>query len=508
MDRTPPTVAEASAAVEPAQAPKPARRAPARKRTAAKPAADQAPATETTTAPTESVPPAEPASAETSSPEPASAPAAVADVVPVAGFTDDQHRMLDAKGVPDDRGGRALLYREWKRTGLDPLAGHLYLRQDFVTVNVKNDIGNWVERKIPVYSVGTKIAGFRTVATNQDTYRGQTPPQWWDGKAWWDVWAFDRAPLACRVGVLVDGYAAPMWGIAVYEEFKPANAGIRSAWVKMRSHMVRIAAESMAIRMAYPDLLSDIYGDEELVQARADMENAAVTGSPVTAFAFGEHTDRPTEAPQDNAPAPAPMPAVEASSGSPAVDGLMAAAKAAEALAYLRDHPGQFDSVYERAGRMGLLYVNLADEGGATLKDAMAAFWCAHVADMAEFQPGAIPDIRATAKRRRLLSTPVPGDDRTLRDFLDALETPSPADDGPPPVEPDDAGEPEPPEGDSWHIPGRAADRHGPDAPPPVEKCALCPEMINPRSPATYVEGERVCQACANTALAVGPPPF
>lgn len=494
MDRTPPTVAEPPAAVEPAPEPKRTARktAASRKRTAAEPAtAEQPPATETTTGTTTET---------TTGPEatePAAEPASA-----LAGFSDVQHVALDARGVPAHRGARLLLWLEWKRTGLSPFADHLYLRQDWTTAKIQNEIGNFVERKVLVYSVGTKITGFRVVAQGRDTYRGQTPPMWFgqDGVPG-RVWSAGIAPTGCVVGVRIDGYDEPMYGVALYREFKPETASTKSSWVKMPSHMTRIAAESQALRMAYPDKLSGIYTDEEMAHTFAEIENATITGAPLpSGVLIGETIDRPAEVPaEDGGQAPE-------ASASPAVDGLMAAAQAAEALAYLREHPGKFDGVYERAGRMGLLYANLADEGGATLKDAMAAFWCAHVADVAEFQPGTIPDIRATAKRRRLLNTPVPGDSElTLRMFLDALEN-RPADTAP--AEPYDDGTPEPPEGEDWHIPGKPADRHGPDAPPAPVACALCSEEVNPRTPPSYVGGERVCQGCANTASAVGAPPF
>jgi hypothetical protein len=110
-----------------------------------------------------------------------------------AAFTEDEHAMLDAMNVPADRAGRALLFREMQRTGLDPFAKHIYLREDWNAKAQRN-----------TYSVASTIDGFRIVAKTQASYEGQTAPQWCDKNGTWsEVWVADAPPVAARIGVYV-----------------------------------------------------------------------------------------------------------------------------------------------------------------------------------------------------------------------------------------------------------------------------------------------------------------
>lgn len=228
-------------------------------------------------------------------------------------FTDAEHSMLDAMNVPANRQGRALLFREMQRTGLDPFAKHLYLREDWNQKANRN-----------VYAVASTIAGFEIVAARQPTYEGQTAPQWCDknGK-WFEVWVADGPPVAARIGVYVRGYREPMWGIARFAEYKPGgNAGFM--WSKMAAHMIAKVAEALAIRKAYPDQLSGVYTDDEMQQADArkdeQAENATAgarkgqrwTGraddewNSVPPNIVAEQQDRDAEASQE-LPPPSPM---------------------------------------------------------------------------------------------------------------------------------------------------------------------------------------------------------
>lgn len=236
-------------------------------------------------------------------------------------FTDAEHSMLDAMNVPTNRFGRALLFREMQRTGLDPFAKHLYLREDW---NAK------AERN--VYAVASTIAGFEIVAKRQATYEGQTAPQWCDknGK-WFEVWVADAPPVAARIGVYVRGYREPMWGIARFTEYKP-NGGAGFMWQKMAAHMIAKVAEALAIRKAYPDQLSGVYTDDEMQQADARSEDKGSGEKPpgrqqqrrsprgndewnsVPPEAIADQQDRDAEEPQDR-PLPPPAPGVPTVTG-------------------------------------------------------------------------------------------------------------------------------------------------------------------------------------------------
>lgn len=182
-------------------------------------------------------------------------------------FTEAEHQLLDAMNVPTNRLGRGLLFREMQRTGLDPFAKHLYLREDWNQKANKN-----------VYAVASTIDGFRIVAARQSSYEGQTAPQWCDKNGnWTESWWVDAPPVAARIGVYVRGYREPMWGIARFTEYKPGgNAGFM--WSKMAAHMIAKVAEALAIRKAYPDQLSGVYTDDEMQQADARKDQQAAEG--------------------------------------------------------------------------------------------------------------------------------------------------------------------------------------------------------------------------------------
>lgn len=219
-------------------------------------------------------------------------------------FTAAEHSMLDAMNVPANRQGRALLFREMQRTGLDPFAKHLYLREDWNKSANKN-----------VYAVASTIDGFRIVAARQSTYEGQTAPQWCDKSGrWTDAWYVDAPPVAARIGVYVRGYREPMWGIARFNEYKP-NGGAGFMWGKMPALMIAKVAEALAIRKAYPDQLSGVYTDDEMQQADARREEESSNGgqrparrqtarandewNTVPPQAIAEQQDRDAEEPQD-----------------------------------------------------------------------------------------------------------------------------------------------------------------------------------------------------------------
>lgn len=229
-------------------------------------------------------------------------------------FTTAEHSMLDAMNVPTNRQGRALLFREMQRTGLDPFAKHLYLREDWNKKANRN-----------VYSVASTIEGFRIVAARQATYEGQTAPQWCDKNGrWTDAWYADVPPVAARIGVYVRGYREPMWGIARFNEYKPEGSG-GFMWMRMASHMIAKVAEALAIRKAYPDQLSGVYTDDEMQQADARREEESSNGgqrptrrqtarandewNTVPPQAIAEQQDRDAEESQDR-PLPPPSPMV------------------------------------------------------------------------------------------------------------------------------------------------------------------------------------------------------
>ena len=232
-------------------------------------------------------------------------PAAPVEAPKPTEFTAAEHLMLDAMNVPANRPARALLFREMQRTGLDPFAKHLYLREDWNKKANRN-----------VYSVASTIEGFRIVAADNSTYEGQTAPEWCDRNGKWsEVWVADGPPVAARIGVYVRGYREPMWGIARFNEYKPEGSG-GFMWTRMASHMIAKVAEALAIRKAYPKQLSGVYTDDEMQQADArNDEKGADAGN-------GQRAAQRRSGPADDewntatgAPLPPPSPAMPTVTG-------------------------------------------------------------------------------------------------------------------------------------------------------------------------------------------------
>lgn len=161
--------------------------------------------------------------------------------------------------------------------GMDPWRKHAYL--------LRID-GRYV------YHAG--IGGLLAKAESTGQFRGLTQPQWCgpDGQ-WRDVW-LDKttAPSAARIGVLRDGFDAPVWGVATYEEYAPlvnetawdaqrgkkVSTGRRRPAANWRTAvdggkpgvMLLKCAKAAALRDAFPDDCGGFYVSEETEKMRAE----------------------------------------------------------------------------------------------------------------------------------------------------------------------------------------------------------------------------------------------
>lgn len=149
-----------------------------------------------------------------------------------------------------------------ERTGLDPWARQIYVRM------------GWDSAKgCKVMQVGVTIDGQRLIAVRTGRYQGQTMPEWCgkDG-VWKEVWLEEGPPAACRQGVHCLGFVEPLYGIALYSDYaqKKRDGGITQMWRDKAAHMLWKCAEALGLRKAFPQELSGLYTDDEMMQTERE----------------------------------------------------------------------------------------------------------------------------------------------------------------------------------------------------------------------------------------------
>jgi phage recombination protein Bet len=133
-----------------------------------------------------------------------------------------------------------------ERTGLDPHARQIY----------------WIKRG-GRGTIQVSIDGQRSIAERTGEMDG-LETHWCgaDGE-WVDVWLKKSPPAAARVRVYRKGCQHPFTGIATWA----AYAGSSPIWQRMGDLMIQKCANSLALRSAFPLLLSGLYTTEEMDQA-------------------------------------------------------------------------------------------------------------------------------------------------------------------------------------------------------------------------------------------------
>jgi phage recombination protein Bet len=137
-----------------------------------------------------------------------------------------------------------------KRTGLDPITKHIYgiLRKD-------TNLG----RK--VLCIQTSIDGFRLIAERTGKRDGNDGPYWCgDDGCWRDVWLSSKPPVAAKFSVYRKGSARPFTAIAHWAEYAESS----DFWKDMPAAQLAKCAESLALRMAFPQELSGLYTEDEM----------------------------------------------------------------------------------------------------------------------------------------------------------------------------------------------------------------------------------------------------
>lgn len=178
-------------------------------------------------------------------------------------WTEPQKAMLIAAGVRPANHDQALVFLNYcVKTGLDPFSKQIYLANGAIIVG---------------------IDGLRLIAARTGEFRGTTAPSWCDDTGQWhDVWVAATPPAAAKVGVWREGFAEPVYGVAMWREF----GGKGQTWGKMPAHMLAKVAESHALRKAFPAEMSGIYTAEEMAQSQTQ------NGGPVSVAHLAPSSDR------------------------------------------------------------------------------------------------------------------------------------------------------------------------------------------------------------------------
>ena len=170
----------------------------------------------------------------------------------------------------------ALFVLAAERSGLDPFARQIYFMRDGGK-----------------FTIQATIDGLRISAERTGKYSGQLGPEWCgtDG-VWRDIWTEKAPPVAARVGILRTDFAEPVWGKALYSEFRPSNDDF---WLKMPASQLAKCAEALGFRKAFPREFSGIYTPDEMAQATSGSLGVATlrsTAPPRSACARGDSPDQ------------------------------------------------------------------------------------------------------------------------------------------------------------------------------------------------------------------------
>lgn len=178
----------------------------------------------------------------------------------IASFTSEQINVLKnsiAKGATDEE--LELFLYACKRTGLDPFSRQIY--------SIKYGSSRTIQ---------TSIDGFRSIASRNPDYAGQTTTLFCgkDG-VWTEIWTSSDYPFAAKVGVYRKGFIEPTYAIAKWNSYAQYySKNLSDMWKKFPELMLGKCAEALALRKAFPNDLSGLYTTDEMAQANNEVIEA------------------------------------------------------------------------------------------------------------------------------------------------------------------------------------------------------------------------------------------
>jgi len=161
-----------------------------------------------------------------------------------------------------------------QRSGLDPFTKQIHFVKRWDSKQ---------KREVGAFQVG--IDGFRVIAARNPRYQGRVGP-WWAGKdgVWRELWTEETPPFAAKVGIVVQGYAEPIFATARWSAYvqttKEGNPN--RFWNTMGPEQLAKCAEALALRIAFPNDLSGLYTHDEMAQADNGAAPAAAPQAPKT----------------------------------------------------------------------------------------------------------------------------------------------------------------------------------------------------------------------------------
>lgn len=193
----------------------------------------------------------------------------------VQGWTPPQRALMQQLGLIDRKSWKGpqpdapagvveAFLMQCQRTRLDPAARQIYAAEMG---------GKW--------TVLISIDGFRLIADRTGLYLGKQPTLWCgpDG-VWRDVWLSDEPPAAAKIAVMRAGFTEPLVAVATYAGYCPRDGKTgelkpSGQWKSNASNQLAKCAEMLALRQAFPNELSGLYGTEEMDQAKASRVESA-----------------------------------------------------------------------------------------------------------------------------------------------------------------------------------------------------------------------------------------